>query len=128
MSWLRCSSSPPKPSASITRQCSPYLLTTVLFHSHNPLVQGLIVGPTLNPFPSTSNNTLFKKKLFPVLYLPTTHITPNSLSHRLSRNSTLPLWSTNLSSLYSINGSAYSLSILLSIELFDCIYFCMYND
>lgn len=35
--------------------------------------------PTLNPCPSRSSNTLFIKKLFPVLYLPATDINPNFL-------------------------------------------------
>jgi hypothetical protein len=42
----------------------------VSFHNHKPFVHELIVGDTLNAFDLPSI-ILFKKRLFPVLYLPT---------------------------------------------------------
>lgn len=46
-------------------------------HSQSPLVQGLIVGPTPNPSYIFERITLFRRKLFPVLYFPATPIIPN---------------------------------------------------
>jgi len=46
-------------------------------HSHNPLVQGFIVDPTLNAL-GFSINILLIKYDFPVLYLPTIDIMPIS--------------------------------------------------
>ena len=53
-----------------------------LFKIHNPLVHGLIVGPTPNPdlSPVIFKRILFKRKLFPVLYLPETAIIPTLVS------------------------------------------------
>lgn len=55
------------------------------------LVQGLIVGPTLNPeeFPVESNKTLLTKNDFPVLYFPTMETTPSFLFlSKVFKNST----------------------------------------
>ena len=53
-----------------------YSVSRVSPQSHNPLVQGLIVGPTPNPWFFLLIMTLFSKKLLPVLYFPATEITP----------------------------------------------------
>lgn len=45
-------------------------------------MQGLMVGPTVNPedFPDLFNKTLLTKNDFPVLYLPTIETIPSFLS------------------------------------------------
>ena len=84
-SWLISSSIPPNPSVSI-KMMSMSSLGITFFQSQRPLVQGLMVGPTLNP-PYLFNNTLFTKKLLPVRYFPTTLIIPNFFDFKFFRKS-----------------------------------------
>ncbi len=49
MSWLLYSSNAPNPSVSTTSRVLPSGARMGSAHSHNPLVQGLTVGPTPNP-------------------------------------------------------------------------------
>ena len=80
VSWFSSSSRAPMPSLSIRRHLRGWpwwFVSSNCVQHQRPFVQGLIVGPTPNPFYSlVSIITLLRRKDLPVLYIPATAITP----------------------------------------------------